>query len=91
MTYRFYMTEHAEDDLRQLDRSIARRIRDKLAWYERQGDPLSFAKPLRGSILGSYRFRVGDWRIFVDVDGRGHITVLMVLAIEHRSRAYKRG
>jgi hypothetical protein len=39
-------TKDAMNDLKRLDKQIARRITAKLDWFATQEDPLSFAEPL---------------------------------------------
>ena len=48
--------------------------------------PLDYAESLTDSTLGSYRFRVGDYRIICDIEGRD----IVVLRIGHRRELYKR-
>ncbi len=75
-------------DLSHLPKKIAARIMTKMEWYAAQQDPLSFGKPLKDVRLGNYRFRVGDYRVIVDVQ-HSHISVLLVLAVRHRKDAYR--
>jgi mRNA interferase RelE/StbE len=57
------------------------RIIERLAdWPDVSG-----AKPLRGSMKGSFRVRTGDWRIVFRVTG----DVLLVSAISNRRDAYE--
>jgi mRNA interferase RelE/StbE len=44
------------------------------------------AESLTDSSLGSYRFRVGDYRIIFDIEGQD----IVVLRIGHRRELYKR-
>ncbi|OGJ83076.1 hypothetical protein A2412_01005 [Candidatus Peribacteria bacterium RIFOXYC1_FULL_58_8] len=81
------MSSSAHQDLAQLPPMIAARILDKMEWYAAHVDPLHFAKPLQGSRRGLFRFRVGDYRILVDVKGRMH--VIEVFAVRHRREAYQ--
>ena len=47
--------------------------------YKRQG--------LTGPLTGLWRYRIGDWRVVVDIyDDR---LVILALDIEHRSRVYR--
>ena len=47
-------------------------------------DPISFGKPLRHSLKGHRRLRVGDYRIFHRVDGDD----VIIIAIKHRKDIY---
>ncbi|MBM4032717.1 MAG: type II toxin-antitoxin system RelE/ParE family toxin [Planctomycetes bacterium] len=44
-------------------------------------------KPLKGSLSGYRRYRVGDYRVVFRIDAPNRIAY--VLAIEHRSDAYR--
>lgn len=77
----------ARKDLHALPRQNAVRVIRKMEWFASQEDPLSFAKRLTNSALGTYRFRIGDYRVLCDVR-HGEITVLEVLAVRDRKKAY---
>ncbi len=79
----------ALEDLSRLPKSVARRIIDKMEWFAIQEDPLVFAKPLKDSAQGDYRFRIGDYRVIVDIE-KGIISILVVLAVRDRKDAYRR-
>jgi len=81
------LTERAKRELSALPKEVAKRIAKKLAWYASQQHPLSFAKHLMNSKLGSYRFRIGNYRIICDVE-EGVVHVLLVLTIRKRDHAY---
>ncbi len=81
-------TDRARHDLRALDQQIARRIVQKIHFFSQQKNPLRFAKRITDPRLGSYRFRVGDYRILFDIDAKGIVTILLILAVKHRSEAY---
>ena len=49
-------------------------------------DPIKFGKPLRYSLKGHRRLRVGDWRIVYRIDAPLHQVV--ILAIQHRKEIY---
>jgi mRNA interferase RelE/StbE len=78
----------ARHQLLSLPQNIAGRIEKKMLWYAAQKDPFSFAQPLKDPTLGTYRFRVGDYRIFCDVSKEA-IAILLVLSVKHRSKAYE--
>ncbi len=76
-------------DLSRLPKNIARRITDKMEWFLSQEEPLSFAKPMKGNKFGDYRFRIGNYRVIVDIDHDGSVQVLFVLSIKHRKEVYR--
>ncbi|MEK7673032.1 MAG: type II toxin-antitoxin system RelE/ParE family toxin [Patescibacteria group bacterium] len=86
--YKVIYTSKARKDLKNLDLKITKRIIKKIKEYQETPDPLSFAKHLKNSILGSYRFRIGDYRAIFDVDRDGNITILLILKIAHRKDIY---
>lgn len=47
-------------------------------------DPISFGKPLRYSLKGHRRLRVGDYRIVYRIDGDD----VIIIAIKHRKDIY---
>jgi mRNA interferase RelE/StbE len=89
MKYTLYVTRSAEDDLARLGKSVASRIVDKLEFFASTDSPLAFAKKLKDSTCGSYRFRIGDYRAIFDIDTKGRVLVLMILRIKHRREVYR--
>lgn len=75
-------------ELSHLSKPVKKRIVDKMEWFLSQDDPLSFAKPLQGAQFGSHRFRIGDYRVLVDVD-HSIVQVMLVLAVRNRKEAYR--
>jgi len=63
---------------------VKQRIGKTLLRYE--SDPLSHAEPLTQSELGSYRFRIGDYRVVFDIEG----DEMVILRIDHRRDIYRR-
>jgi mRNA-degrading endonuclease RelE of RelBE toxin-antitoxin system len=54
-----------------------------------QEDIFLYAKKLKDPRFGEYRFRVGDYRVFFDVDKRGGIKILLILEVKHRRESYR--
>lgn len=50
-------------------------------------DPIAYGKPLRHSLKGRWRLRVGDWRVvyLVDLPRR----IVTITAIKHRKDIYE--
>jgi len=84
--YRMVFAGSSKKDLDKLDRITKQRIAKKLQYFLSQGNPLDFARQLVHSSIGSYRFRVGHYRIVFDVDG----DILQVVSIKHRKDVYRR-
>jgi len=72
------LTRRARKDLEALDPPVRGRILDRLV--ELEDEPLRNAIRLTDARLGTYRARVGDWRVIFDLDGE----VVVVLRIGHR-------
>jgi mRNA interferase RelE/StbE len=67
-----------------LDPNVKDRIGKTLLRYEK--DPLKHAEKLTQSELGSYRFRIGDYRVVFDLHGQE----IVVLRVGHRREIYRR-
>ena len=84
MTYRLVYTRRAVRDIEKLDPSIRQRIGKSLLRYE--SDPIKYAEKLTDPELGSYRFRIGDYRAIFDIEGQD----IVILRVGHRRELYKR-
>lgn len=84
MKYRLVYTQRAERDIKNLESKIKDRIGKTLLRYSEE--PSSFAEKLSDSILGEYRFRIGDYRVIFDIQGKE----IVVLRVGHRREIYKR-
>ncbi len=88
MVWRIEYAESVQKDVRKLDAQERKRIRDfievKVANLE---DPRSLGKPLSGGLSGLWRYRVGNYRIIVDVEDRD--VRILVVKIAHRKEAYR--
>lgn len=61
--YKILITDRAVKDIEKLDLLTKKRIGEKLKLFA--ADPLSYAKKLINSQIGSYRFRIGDFRWYL--------------------------
>ncbi len=85
MSYRLvYHPEVAEDDLPEIPTNIrariARAIETRLA-----ENPGRYGAPLRGTLKGYWKLRVGDYRVVYRVVG----DEVRILAIRHRKNVYQ--
>ncbi len=80
--YRVVFTQRALKDWENPDREIQIRIASKLKEYAK--DPSKHAKKLINPKIGTYRFRVGDYRVIFDI-GRDDV----ILRVGHRKSIYK--
>ena len=85
MTYKLVYTQRAIKDIRKLEQISKKRIGRALVRYEE--DPLKYAEKLIDPRLGTYRFRIGDFRVVFDLKGNE----IIVLRVGHRKDIYKKG
>lgn len=84
MKYQLVYTNRAVKDIEKLDAKAKSRIGDALA---RHKDHLIVQSTrLTDPRLGTYRFRVGDYRIIFDIEG----CEIVVLRVGHRREIYRR-
>lgn len=81
--YKIFFTNRSLKDLESIDLATQKRIAAKLKEYS--AEPLKYSKKLSNSNLGSYRFRIGDYRVIFDIDKEN----IVVLRIGHRKNIYK--
>jgi len=60
------------------------RIGKKLLTYKQ--DPLKYAEKISDPKLGSYRFRIGDYSVVFDLEGKD----IVILRVGHRRDIYIR-
>jgi len=85
LTYKLVYTQRAVKDIRKLEQISKKRIGRALVRYEE--DPLKYAEKLIDPRLGTYRFRIGDYRVVFDLKGNE----IIVLRVGHRKDIYKKG
>ena len=85
MAFNAVFTERAERDFRQLSPEIQKRIIEKLNFFLAAKNPLAFSTRLSDTKIGGWRFRVGDWRMVIDVQDE----TIIILRIGHRREIYR--
>ena len=85
--YSIVLSKTARSELKKLDRPVAFRIMKQLKWFAEHLEEISL-EPLRGDFRGTFKYRIGHYRVVFDVDWQEHL--LLVQNIDHRSRVYKR-
>lgn len=83
MSYKLLYTKRAVRDIQKLNESVKTRIKNALESYSQ--NPQKYSEKLTNFALGSYRFRVGDYRVIFDIDE----DKIVVLRIGHRKEIYK--
>jgi len=84
MKYSLVYTRRALKDIQSLDIKVKRRIAKALLRYAE--NPLDYAQKLLDEKLGSYRFRIGDYRAVFDIED----DELIILRVGHRKEIYRR-
>jgi mRNA interferase RelE/StbE len=68
------------------ERPLARRLARCFAQLEHEPRRHNNIRRLSGSMIGQYRYRIGDWRVLYRIDDRAQ--QVHVLVIAHRSEVY---
>lgn len=75
-----------DTDIRKLDKAVVRRIKKYLDDVLELEDPRSRGKGLTANRAGYWRYRIGDYRVIVQVQDDQF--VLIAIAAAHRSNVY---
>jgi len=81
--YRIEWLDEARADLHRLDRPTALRVFDGILHCARTGG--GDVAPLHADMRGSFRLRLGDYRILFTL----HEDTMRILGVRHRSEAYR--
>jgi mRNA interferase RelE/StbE len=81
--YRILLTKRAVKDLGKLSEDVKLRIKEKFNLL--LNDPTGIGKKLSSPLIGTYRLRVGDYRVIFDIDD----DKVIILRIGHRKDIYK--
>ncbi len=81
--YKVVLTKRSLKDLESIDRYMQNRIAVKLKEYSKE--PQKYGKKLINHKIGTYRFKIGDYRVIFDIDNNN----LIILRIGHRKSIYK--
>lgn len=81
--HKVIITGRAEKDLNSLENSIRKRILIKLQEYS--SNPFEYCEKISNKMLGSYRFRIGDYRAIADIEGEE----IIILRVGHRKEIYR--
>lgn len=84
--WRLETSAQFDKSARKLDRVVLRRIRAYLDEVCGLEDPRARGKGLSGDLTGYWRYRVGDYRIIVEI--RDNVLVIVAIGLGHRSEIY---
>ena len=75
-----------EKAARKLDPQVLRRVKVYLDEVCELDDPRSRGKGLTGDLAGYWRYRIGDYRVLVEI--RDELLVIVAITLGHRSGIY---
>ena len=78
-----FIQKELQKILRRLDSDIKQRMKSALEKFKES--PLRFAQKLTKPELGTYRFRIGNYRVIFDIDE----DKLVILRVGHRKDIYR--
>ena len=88
MAWTIDYTQTARNQLKKLDKPVARRIADFMDdRIAEQEDPRAMGKALTGLLGTLWRYRIGDYQLICEIQHRA-VTIL-VIRIGHRSELYR--
>ena len=86
--YEVIFTDSALKELKKLDKPVERVIKN---WVVKTlvdcVDLRMHGKPLKGNLKGGWRYRVGDYRLFADI--QDDKLVIFLFEVAHRKEIYK--
>lgn len=86
--YEVIFTDSALKELKKLDKPVVRVIKN---WVVKNlvdcVDQRMHGKPLKGNLEGVWRYRVGDYRLFADI--QDDKLVIFLFEVAHRKEIYK--
>lgn len=86
--YRVEFSESAVKQLKKMDKQTARVIKN---WVIKNlvntDDPKQHGKALVGNLKGIWKYRVGDYRLFADIED--DVLLIFIFEIGHRREVYK--
>ena len=80
-------TAEADKDLSFLDKPVQKRLIEKVDWLEKNFNNI-LPTVLTADFRDYFKLRVGDWRVFYQVDW--YRNIITIKYIDHRSKAYKK-
>ena len=85
--YNIRILEEASRELARLDKPVGRRIVERINWLS---DNLNHIRPepLRGDLIGLYKFRIGDYRVIYEIIHEEK--TIVIHAVGHRREIYRK-
>jgi mRNA interferase RelE/StbE len=85
MSYNIIITKQAKRDIDGLERLVKTRLGKKLKQVSQLEDVKPVLKQLVNDKIGSYRLRIGDYRVLLDLDDKN----IVILKVQHRKDVYR--
>ena len=85
--WRLRTSPQFEKAARRLDRTALRRVKSYLEEVCELDDPRQRGKGLSADRSGYWRYRIGDWRVIVEIQDRE--LVIIAVGLGHRSEIYR--
>jgi mRNA interferase RelE/StbE len=85
--YSVRLSPRAQRVYAQAERALAKKLARCFAQLERDPRKHPNIRPLQGPFAGSYRFRVGDYRVIYLIDDPRRVVDVAIIA--HRREAYE--
>ena len=85
--YNIRILEEASRELARLDKPIGRRIVERINWLSEKLNDIR-PEPLRGDLIGLYKFRIGDYRVIYEIIHNEK--TIVIHAIGHRREIYRK-
>jgi len=83
MAYELIYTKNARQDIKKLDRVAQKKLAKALEQLRKK--PFFYAKKLVLPQLGGSRFRIGNYRVILDIKDKK----IIILRVGHRKEIYK--
>ncbi len=85
--YNIRILDEASRELARLDKPVGRRIVERINWLSEKLNDIRL-EPLRGDLIGLYKFRIGDYRVIYEIihDEK----TIVIHAIGHRREIYRK-
>ncbi len=81
--FKVVITHNALKDINNLTQDVKKRIASKIKEYS--NDPIYYSRKLTDPKIGTYRFRIEDYRVIFDIEDE----TIIVLRVGHRKDIYK--
>ena len=88
MSYSDQFAGAAARQYRKLDAFAKRQIDNYIAEYlESTANPREHGKPLKGRLVGFWRYQIGEYRMIADI--QDYVFTVWVMKVGHRRGAYR--